>query len=240
VPKGLLSLVSRGLKDYRFEVQEMALEHSSNARLGSIQMIHRLLLCLLLFLPCCSRKAESSRVERHNAAALIHPLIDPAKLATLGDRGANTRIQKVTAILWQAKVEGKDPTEVADNAVELIGWGGTEKGRLTSAAMVRNVTILERLGSTTPEDLDDMRHGKTATVRKGPYAGEILSVDHIIPRAIAPELDNVIANLELMPLSVNRKKNDKIGDRQISMARTFNDAGLLSDGAFQRVMASRK
>jgi hypothetical protein len=133
-----------------------------------------------------------------------------------------------------------DPAEVADNAVELIGWGGTAKGRLTAAAMVRNVTILERLGGTTPEDLNDMRHGKTATVRKGPYAGEILSVDHIIPRAVAPELDNVIANLELMPLSVNRKKNDKIGDRQVSMARAFHDAGLLSDEGFRRVMAARK
>jgi hypothetical protein len=218
----------------------MPLEHSREARLLSIQMIRHILLCTLIFLTCCGRQAVSGQSGERDAATLIHPLIDPAKLATLGDRGANTRIQKVTAILWQAKVKGKDPAEVADNAVELIGWGGTEKGRLTSAAMVRNVTILERLGSTTPEDLDDMRHGKTATVRKGPYAGEILSVDHIIPRAIAPELDNVIANLELMPLSVNRKKNDKIGDRQISMARTFHDAGLLSDGAFQRVMASRK
>lgn len=110
---------------------------------------------------------------------------------------------------------------LAGSAVERIGWGGTEKGRLTAAAMVRNVTILERLKSTTPEDLDHMRHGKTATVRIGPYAGEVLSVDHIIPKAIAPELDNVIANLELMPLSVNQKKNDKIGDRQISMAKAF-------------------
>jgi len=129
---------------------------------------------------------------------------------------------------------------VDDKAVELIGWGGTEKGRLTSAAMVRNVTILERLGSTTPADLDDMRHGKTATVRNGPYAGEILSVDHIIPRAIAPELDNVIANLELMPLTVNQKKNDKIGDRQVSLAKAFHDAGLLSDAGFQRVIAAKR
>jgi hypothetical protein len=43
-----------------------------------------------------------------------------------------------------------------------------------------------------------------------------------------------------MPLSVNRKKNDKIGDRQVSMARAFHDAGLLSDEGFQRVMAARK
>jgi hypothetical protein len=128
-------------------------------------------------------------------------------------------------------MDGQDPAKVADSAVELIGWGGTEKGRLTSA---------ERLGSTTPADQDDMRHGKTATVRNGPYVGEVLSVDHIIPRAVAPELDNVIANLELMPLSVNQKKNDKIGDRQISMAKAFHGAGLLSDAGFQRVMTAKQ
>lgn len=107
---------------------------------------------------------------------------------------------------------------MAEKAVERIGWGGTEKGRLTAAAMVRNLTILERLGATTPEDLAEMRRGRTATVRKGPYAGEILSVDHIIPRVVAPELDNVIANLEMMPLRVNRKKGDKVGDRQVQEA----------------------
>jgi hypothetical protein len=183
-----------------------------------------LLLALLFLVPCCGRP-----VVVNDAASLIQPLINPAKLATLGDRGANTRIQKITEILWQAKVSGQEPAKVADKAVERIGWGGTEKGRLTAAAMVRNVTILERLGSTTAADLDDMRHGKTATVRNGPYAGEILSVDHIIPRAVAPELDNVIANLELMPLSVNQKKNDKVGDRQVSLAKALHAAGLLSD-----------
>ena len=106
--------------------------------------------------------------------------------------------------------------------------------------MVRNLTIIESLGSIEPEDLRDMRHGRTATVRKGPYAGEILSVDHIIPRAVAPELDNVIANLELLPLSLNRKKNDTIGDRQISLAKAFHDAGLLSDAGLQKVMGAKR
>lgn len=173
-------------------------------------------------------------------ASLIRPLIDPAKLVTLEKRGANSRIQKITAILWEAKVSGQDPAKVAGKAVELIGWGGTDKGRLTAAAMVRNIKILEGLGSTTPEDLDAMKHGKAATVRKGPYAGEILSVDHVIPRAVAPELDNVVANLELMPLSVNVQKNDKIGNRQVSMAKSFHDAGLLSDAGFQRVLAAKR
>ena len=72
-------------------------------------------------------------------------------------------------------------------------------------------------------------------MRKGPYAGDIAFVDHIIPRAVAPELDNVIANLELLPLKVNESKNDKIGDRQRHMAKKFHAAGLLSAAGLKAV-----
>jgi hypothetical protein len=185
---------------------------------------------LTLLIPICNGD------ENANSSALLQPLIDPAKLATLGERGANPRIQKITAILWAAKQDGQDPEKVAGGAVKLIGWGDTEKGRLTIAAMVRNLTILERLGGTTPEDLHDMRRGKTADVRKGPYTGDLISVDHIIPVSIAPELDTVIANLELMPLRVNMKKTNKVGARQVSLAKSLHKAGLLSDAGLQRVI----
>jgi hypothetical protein len=73
-------------------------------------------------------------------------------------------------------------------------------------------------------------------VRKGPYKGDELSVDHIIPRAVVPELDNVIANLELMPLRVNERKNDKIGERQRDLAKKLHKAGLLSTKGRQAVV----
>jgi hypothetical protein len=41
-------------------------------------------------------------------------------------------------------------------------------------------------------------------------------------------LDNVIANLELMPLRMNESKNAKIEDRQLSHAQKPYQAGLLS------------
>jgi len=188
----------------------------------------------------CRPSAPQQLSKTPHPAAKIQPLSDPAKLATLGDRGANPRIQKITAILWEAKARGLDPATVASAAVERIGWGGTDKGRLTAAAMVRNLTILERLGATTLEDPAEMKRGRAATVRTGPYAGEVLSVDHVIPRAVAPELDNVIANLELMPLSLNRRKGDMIVfDRQFSMAKALHAAGLLSDKGFEMVMAAK-
>jgi hypothetical protein len=175
--------------------------------------------------PAAAVETASERDE----AAQIASLIDPAKLATLRDRGANPRIQKITAILITAKTTGKNPAEITQQAVRQIGWGGTPAGELTAAAILRNLTIAERLGSTTPEDIAAMRRGRAATVRRGPYANEILSVDHIIPRSIAPELDSVIGNLELMPLRLNQSKGDSIGQRQRSLARELHAAGLLKN-----------
>ena len=133
-------------------------------RVEPIQMLRPLLLFALLFIvPCCGRPAA------HDPASLIHPLIDPAKLATLGDRGTNPRIQKITAILWEAKLKGHDPAVVAGKAVKFIGWEGTPKGDLTVAAMVRNVVIMERLGSTTEEDIHhetwESPNGAARTIR---------------------------------------------------------------------------
>lgn len=162
-------------------------------------------------------------------AAQIAALIDPAKLITLGERRANRRVQQITAILATAKAAGKSPEEIAQQAIAQIAWSDTPKGDLTASAILRNLRIAESLGSTTPEDIAAMRRGNAATVRRGPYSGDILSVDHVIPRAIVPELDNVIANLELMPLRVNQAKGDKIGDRQRDLARKLHAAGLLTN-----------
>jgi 5-methylcytosine-specific restriction endonuclease McrA len=83
-----------------------------------------------------------------------------------------------------------------------------------------------------------MRRGKSATIQKGPYQGQELSVDHIIPRSVVPKLDNVIANLELMPMRLNSSKGDKIGDRQRSYAKKLHQAGLLGAEGLLRVQNS--
>jgi hypothetical protein len=56
-----------------------------------------------------------------------------------------------------------------------------------------------------------------------------------------PELDKVIANLELLPLRLNESKNAKIGDRQLSHAQKLYQAGLLSAEGLKKVQnASRE
>lgn len=157
----------------------------------------------------------------------VSSLVDPAKLATLGVRGANPRVQKYVALLANAKAAGLAPEKVATQAVAAVGMKG-EAAKLTVEAMTRNLVIAERLGCLDADGLRDMRKGQSPTVRNGPYKGDQLSVDHIIPRAVVPELDNVIANLELMPLRMNAGKQAKVGARQLDLARKLHKAGLLS------------
>ena len=73
----------------------------------------------------------------------------------------------------------------------------------------------------------EMRGGGAPTIRKGPFLGDEMGVDHILPRAVVPELDNVLANLELMPTQMNRNKSDKLDPRTQVLARRFVAAGLL-------------
>jgi hypothetical protein len=124
-----------------------------------------------------------------------------------------------------------------------LGLAGVRNGpaaALTKAALLRNLDIAEKLGCLDAAGLAEMKRGRAPTVTKGPYKGDHLSVDHIIPRAVVPELDNVIANLELMPLRMNESKNDRVGARQVDLARKFNKAGLLSDKGLKAVESAAR
>ncbi len=83
--------------------------------------------------------------------------------------------------------------------------------------------------------MNEMRRGNAPTVEVGPYKGQELSVDHIIPRAVCPELDNVIANLELLPLRLNQRKNSDVGQRQRALAEQFYRAGMLSAARLKEI-----
>ena len=69
-------------------------------------------------------------------AARIAPLIDPAKLATLGERGANPRVQKYVAQLAEAQQQHVPVSTVVAQAGALAGMKG-EAAKLTADAIVR-------------------------------------------------------------------------------------------------------
>ncbi len=192
--------------------------------------VNRLLTVLLSIIWCLPLLAAQA-----DYAKRLAPLIDQAKLATLGGRGANQRVQKSVYWLATARNAGQKPGDVLDRAVAQAGYKH-EAAKLTKDALLRNLDIADKLGCLNAAGLAEMRRGKAPTVMKGPYKGDELSVDHIVPRAVVPELDNVIANLELMPLRLNEKKNATIGDRQRAMAKQFYQAGLLSRKGLETVL----
>jgi hypothetical protein len=197
--------------------------------------MNRLLTVFLALIWCLPLLAAQT-----DYAKRIAPLIDPAKLATLGKRGANQRVQKAVYWLAEAREGGQKLDTVMDAALGLAGVRNGSAAALTKAALLRNLDIVEKLGCLDAEGMAEMRKGKAPTVRRGPYKGDQLSVDHIIPRAVCPELDNVIANLELMPLRMNESKNDRVGARQVDLARKFNKAGLLSNEGLKAVESAAR
>lgn len=188
--------------------------------------LNRILAAVLLIVAMLT---AATAAERADIPKSIASLIAPDKLTTLGKRETNPRVQKYVYWLETARTQGADPKEVAREAVKAAGYANEDARKLTVDAMLRNLDIATKLGCLDKEGLETMRRGHSPTVRRGPYTGDKLSVDHIVPRAVHPEFDNVIANLELMPLRMNESKNASMGARQNDLAKKLRSAGLFSN-----------
>ncbi|MDB4414356.1 hypothetical protein N9255_00340, partial [bacterium] len=184
--------------------------------------------------------SEECITEEHVAADfanLLAPLIDPAKLDTLkGKRAATPRLRKACYWLQMAHIWGFDIGEVIDRVHSVIGSYEPKRAKAQRESLIRNRLILERLGCIDEAGMIKLRKGNAPTITKGPYAGEIVTGDHIIPRSVCPELDNALYNLEMMPLTLNQKKSAKIGQRQIDLAKRWNADSLLSDEGLKAVL----
>ena len=160
---------------------------------------------------------------------ILTPILDPAKLDTLkGKRAATPRLRKACYWLQTAHTNGFDIGEIIDLSHDQVGPVEPLRAKAQRASLIRNRVILERLGCFDEAGMVKLRKGNAPTITKGPYAGEIVTGDHIIPRSVCPELDNKIYNLEMMPLTLNQRKGAKVTQRQIDLARRWNQDGLLS------------
>ncbi|MDB4741410.1 hypothetical protein OAF79_02055 [Akkermansiaceae bacterium] len=136
-----------------------------------------------------------------------------------------------------AHIWGFDVGEVIDQVHSVIGSYEPKRAKAQRESLIRNRLILERLGCVDEAGMIKLRKGNAPTITKGPYAGEIVTGDHIIPRSVCPELDNALYNLEMMPLTLNQRKSAKIGQRQIDLAKRWNTDGLLSSEGLRNVLA---
>lgn len=209
-------------------------------------MRHILLLLIVLLVSCNPRSSsqEVASVIEETATGgqvvpILAPLIDPAKLDTLkGKRAATPRLRKACYWLEMARRDGKDLEAVIAQVHAATGHDDAKRKTEQSASLIRNVVILERLGCLNPEGMEKLRKGKAPTITKGPYTGEIVTGDHIIPRSVCPELDNCLFNLEFMPLTLNQRKSAKVTQRQIQLGRRWHRDGLLSKSGLESVLRS--
>ena len=171
-----------------------------------------------------------------SSALALSSLTDPAKLATLkGEGAANPRLQKCVYWLAYAEAQGEKPEAVLDESAKLNKTAGTPYAGFVSWGLLENLKIAKELGLLTPEGMAELKRGKSATITKGQYAGQEAEAGLVIPRAVCPELQNQVMNLELLPASLNRAKSDKVTDRAKIFAKELYEAKLLSDEGWTKV-----
>lgn len=171
----------------------------------------------------------------------IAELADPDELASLRERGANPRVNEIVYWLHQIEADGANLTNVLASVLRRA-YRPEEPRELVQAALLRNYTIAHRLGLLTEahDNLHNLESGNSATICNGPYRGEKAEVDHIVPVSLAPEAGNCLANLELMPASLNRRKSNRVNSRHLALAEKLHAVGWLTAESLERVRAQVK
>lgn len=166
----------------------------------------------------------------------LRTLSDPSKLKTLGERGANSRLNKIVYWLDRANRGGLAP-ERAIGLAQALNFTREPRASMVKTSLLRNFKIAEQLGLLTEENLERLRHGRAAVVTRGPYTGSSVEIDHVVPLSLAPEVGNELANLEMLPKPLNRGKSNRVGARQLAHAEALSRAGLLGPNSLARVRA---
>lgn len=190
-------------------------------------MLNRLLSIVLLLAAGCA----------WGAADWLGPLAeqgDPAKLATLGKRGANPRINRIVFHLHQARQSGTAPDAALDQAFRQNGTTGLV-AVLSKETQLLNYQHAQDWGLLTPENLAALKTGEAPVITRGSHAGQETDVDHIVPVSLAPEAGNSLANLELLPSSVNRAKGARVSWRVVEFAGRLQEAGIIRNDTLTRV-----
>ena len=203
-------------------------------KLGVTWLRPALLAMLVLFTP--ARAEDPSRPE-DIARQILAPLLDPVKVATLkGDRPVNTRLYKVLYWLETARLQGGDVSVVVDTAQIAAGYAGTKCAAADKKAILWNHRKLKDFGCFSPESMATLRRGGSPSISKGAARGTQVALDHVLPRAVVPELAARFYNLEAIPARENQMKGANVGKRELQLAERWNRDGLLSEEGLKSII----
>ena len=178
-----------------------------------------------------SEKINSSRAAYlEKASKATSSLIDPAKLRTLksGSRATNPRLNKLMKQLYDQDRAGVPPKTALDNALKDAGASKKLVEDYHDPAIMResvlsNYNDLKKSGVfDDPANLENLRFGRSPFATKGPFEGERLDVDHVIPVKYAPELEHNFSNLKYTSQGENLKKGRKLTDDTFVLAEKLD------------------
>ncbi len=156
--------------------------------------------------------------ERINLVAVLLP---SENLDAQGKRGANDDLKMLMYLCHEFISRGGS----IEGMMELTSLPKTSRLEMARKSLEkRNYDALKKFDCDDIASITFLRTGRAPLVRLGPYKGEPLEIGHIVPVSIHPEFSNWIGNLELMPKALNRKKSNKMGQRQYSYLKLLREA----------------
>jgi hypothetical protein len=156
-------------------------------------------------------------------------LTDFRKLGTLNaeSRSINAREKKILYWLHIAERQGVPPEIAIDEAFEANGNSKLPQAKAAKSQTLANFRAAKIWGLFTSEGLAQLKRGKAARISRGTFEGEYIEIDHIVPLARYPQFANELANLQIMPMSQNRAKGDRMGAVEFAKLRELQS--LLND-----------
>ncbi len=165
----------------------------------------------------------------------ISALLDPLKLATLrSDRAANSRFNKIMYHINRLTLEYDcKASKVIDSIYSHLPQNACYNGTQVYCPSIAktNLTAQHRYATAlglfdTEYNLMKLKKGGSPIIQKGKYIGKITHVDHLIPRDVAPELENSFMNLTFLSSTENLKKSNKLTNGGLRRIQSLMKAGI--------------
>lgn len=171
-------------------------------------------------------RENSKQYERY--ARELAPLIYyKDRVHSARERGSNETMRLVNFKIYQAHLDGLDIRKLLDLA-QPPSKQPPPLAQLNVRRFLSNLELGIQYGIYEGEEnLLALAYGRAPTITKGEYAGQRIDVEHIVPKSIAPGLDNILANLMWMPSSLNQSKSNTITGEALRIASIFRDEKIL-------------
>lgn len=152
---------------------------------------------------------------------------DPVKLATLGLREGNPRLNRILAAMNSVEEVGEDLVEFLRKCLsDEVHPDFYYSRRMTVDRLRANYDDAKSWGLFDDQaNLQSLARGRSAKITKGPYLGQKTHVDHIIPVSLAPELNANLANLRILPAAINIERSNILDQDALTAMQSFREIG---------------